>query len=485
MKIIHITPEFTPFAKVGGLADVVSGLSKAHATKGHTIEVILPYYDTTDTGLIDLEQKHTFSVDGYSYQAFYASYEGIGFWFLDLIHPKKYFQRGYLYGGIDEIPRFIHFSNAALSFLSLLLGDQNLDILHLHDWASGSALIFLKLKYPYLYSLIRSTVFTIHNLQYQGHATYEDLQLEGLTELMFLEDKTLSKATSKTHVNLMQCAIDLADAITVVSSSYAKEIMRKDLSYGMHETLHRNYKKIHGILNGIDASYWNFEIDSYLPFHISQEMSIEKIRHTKRLIQQNLFKELNLKGGDQPLVCAITRMVEQKGPHLIQHAIEFTQANQGNFILLAGAVEDSLQDSFSKLKEKYQNHPKIFIYDRFNERLAHLVYAASDIIVIPSLFEPCGLTQMIAMRYGTIPLAREIGGLKDSIKDFRLKKTKANGFLFTNYKWQEMEACLRNAFITYRQKDNWENLILNAMKTDFSWEHSGKIYEQLYQKLIT
>lgn len=449
MHIVHVSSELAPIAKAGGLGDVVYGLSKCCLDLGHKISIILPFYDVLDTnGISELQSVGTFG----PYTAHTAKLDDIPLTLISL--PGDALKRGSIYGGVDEIKRFLEFDKAVLAYFEHF--DIRADVLHLHDWATGALLSFLPK------GRFNSTALSIHNLDHQGHATIEDYTSNGLTP-----PSGPSVKDSEADINILRNAIHLADRSVAVSPTYSQEIKSKLGSRGLHDTITENSSKISGILNGIDTDYWNPETDPHLPHPYTSDISASKSANRNALL-----KELNLKSTTGPTICAITRLVPQKSPHLIAAAARFTLNNNGTFILL-GTTEDP------DLRALFKANPNLHCHFTFDEALAHRTYAASDAIVIPSKFEPCGLTQMISLRYGTIPIVRATGGLIDTV--FESPAPRANGFLFKEPTEEALNHALSKAFLTYhKERPKWDALIEHGRNTDFSWKKPTQDYLKLY-----
>ncbi len=419
MDIVHIASEFAPIAKVGGLGDAVSGLAKACAKLGHNVTVILPKYDTIKEPLSSLE-------------------EDIKLILIDSEHRE--FDRGQIYGEEDDILRFLTFNKLASAYLE----KRSFDVIHLHDWHAAGCTLFLK-NSP-------RTIFTIHNLMYQG----ECLQGE------------LTKMGVKTNTtNLMELAILNCDAFTTVSPTYAKEILTPEYGCGLEKTLIENREKLTGILNGIDTDTWNPETDSHLQENYTKETWTTGKRANKEAAQKHFHLPID---STCPLVTAITRLVPQKGPDLILYGIEKTLELGGQFVLLGSCADEEMRASF----EAFEDNRSVALYFEFNEPLSHLLYGASDMFLMPSIFEPCGLSQMIALQYGSVPLVRKTGGLKDTIEDG------VNGFTFDTPDNASITSLMERAFKAYKAKQ-WNSFIETGMSTNLSWETSAQKYLKLYQ----
>ncbi|MBI5274719.1 MAG: glycogen/starch synthase [Chlamydiales bacterium] len=486
MKIVHIASEFAPFCKLGGLADVVSGLGKAHTHLGHDVHVILPFYDCISRSQLGAEKIVDFQVKEHNIthpgSVFFKQEGSIRLYLLDLPHPDSYFERGYIYGGKDESLRFLYFCKAALSFIHVFF-EENIDILHLHDWVSAGCLLIMESCFPQLKKKIKKSVLTIHNIQHQGKLKKESLNLLGNSGDHLLHDPQFQDRFDSSMINILRSGIQLATTVTVVSPSYAQEIETEEHGYGLEQTVIANKHKIIGIINGIDTHYWNMETDPFIFERGNHSYQLDDWLSLKQKNKERLFHRLNLLEGSGPVVCSITRLVHQKGPLLIKQALEFTKNHGGVFILLGAAIQSDIEHEFLQLAKHYQNHPHIYIHYGFDEMLAHQTYAAADVLIVPSLFEPCGLTQMIGMRYGDVPIVRKTGGLKDTVHDVQDEQILAqlrNGFCFDQYNWEEFEASLKRCFTIFKNKTEWKHLVANALSCDFSWEKSAKKYLNIY-----
>jgi len=441
MHIIHIASECAPFVKIGGLADVTYGLSRALANQeGISVEIILPYYKTIDTSSLASLTKDPLSTTDCTYWK--SSFDNIT---LTLVEPltNNFFQRDEIYGFEDDAQRFIYFCQKAFNYVK---SQQKDAILHLHDWHTALvALLNQRADKPY------PTLYTIHNLAYQGPCSQATLQSAGFTP------QELSLLKEQDHYLLMKAGIEYCDRITTVSKTYAQEIITSEKGGNLQPLLFAHQDKIDGIVNGIDTEYWNRQTDPYLP---------------KGFDKHAMQKKLGLEVSDVPLVCSVTRLVEQKGPLLILEAIKETLRLGGQYVLLAAVADPQITQRFLELKDE----PNLFMQLTYSEELSHLAFAASDLLVMPSLFEPCGLTQLIAMRYGCLPLVHATGGLKETVAAGK------NGFSFETPTKEALRACLHQAFAAYRDPQKWQGMLAEAVSEDHSWKKSVKKYLTLYKK---
>ena len=469
MYIVHVTSEATPFAKVGGLADVIMGLSRELTRDGHTVDVLLPNYDCIDKeGALFSTEKLTFKsyFDGgwYENSITRASYkEDFHASLIGSVHPRDFFRRGDVYGFSDDVDRFLYFSRAVLDFLKTQSPAP--DIIHVHDWETAVIAALIREEEFYEHFKTTAVIFTIHNIEYQGWCSSIDVEKIGLKASCF------QKFRIDGAINLLESGIVCADYVTTVSPNYAKEVLTPQGGRGLDWILKEQAKKFSGILNGIDTDYWDPQRDKYLEFRYSAH-DISMKRKNKQLLQQRL----GLSEDDSiPLIASITRLVPQKGMDLIEHAMR-TAHGRFQFILLGSSHDLEVIQRFEKLKRDLGENQDNKIILQFHEDLAHKLYAASDICFVPSLFEPCGLVQLIALRYGSVPVVRKTGGLLDTIIDGE------NGFCFEYPDPQSVDWVLKRVLEYWKKKQEWEALLLRCMQCDFSWKKPAKEYLKVYTK---
>lgn len=479
MKVLYATSECWPFAKTGGLGDVAYALPKALKKEGVDVRVILPKYSTIPNYLkSQLKEVAVFSVNvGWRKQycgLLEMELNGVKFYFID---NEFYFKRegefAYLYGYGDDAERFTFFSNAILEAIARL--DFYPDIIHMNDWHTGMIPLILKEKYNELekYRSIK-TVYTIHNLQYQGV-----FGSEVLGDVLLLPDKYLHNGDVEYYggVSFMKSGIVFSDKVTTVSPTYTSEIQTPFYGEGLDGLLRSKSYKLEGILNGIDYDindpltdkdiFVNYDIDS-----------IDKKIENKLHLQEVLGLEVN---PDIPIIGIVSRLVSQKGFDLISYIMpEIVRENLQ--IVVLGTGEHQYQSMFNYYNSHYPD--KVSARITFDSTLAQQIYAASDIFLMPSLFEPCGIGQMLAMRYGSLPIVRETGGLKDTVIPYNKYTGEGNGFSFANYNAHEMLYCIKDAIELYKDKEAWRKLVINAMNTDSSWKKSAKAYIGVYKDML-
>lgn len=466
-KILFAASECTPFIATGGLAEVIGSLSKSLAQdEEYDVRVVLPLYSDIRG---DYRQRFAYLGNinvplGWRNQyCGIFSYEesGVTFYFLD---NEYYFRRGGCYGYYDDGERFAFFSRAVMEILGFLQFYP--DVLHCHDWQAALAAIYLKTIYCHRreYSLIRA-VFTIHNIEYQGKYS-----LDVLEDLFGISDDYRYLLEFDGCANLMKAAIECSETFTTVSPTYAEEIKRAEYAHGLQGEVERNAFKLRGILNGIDVKSYDPATDPALFAPYSAENPAGK-----EVCKAELQKMLGLPVRENvPVVAMISRLVAHKGLDLVRAAIEELLADDVQFVLL-GTGDSEYESYFKDLANRYKGKAVSII--AFNGDLSRKIYSGADIFLMPSKSEPCGLSQMIASRYLTVPVVRETGGLYDSIKPYGAG---GNGFTFASYNAGDMLYVLREAVSLYKNKPEWQKLMIKAGTTDFSWQRSAEEYKKLY-----
>jgi starch synthase len=476
MKILFTASECVPFVKTGGLADVVGSLAPVLAAQGHDVRVILPKYGSIPE---EYERRMFHAVDfevNLGWRRQYCGIEqldmnGVTYYFLD---NRYYFGRNYVYGmGGDEYERFAFFCRGVLNALPLIPFIP--DVIHAHDWQTGMIPALLRIQYQGLpkYDPIR-TVFTIHNLRYQGVFGIRDVQdVLGLPDNVFTDDKLEYFG----NANYLKAGIVYADEVTTVSPSYAGEIQTAYYGENLDGLLRARSNHLTGILNGIDVKEYNPATNENLASNYDANDLSGKAA-CKRALQEELGL---VQRPDVPIIAMITRLSNQKGLDLVDYVIADIMHEDVQFVCL-GMGEARYVNLFSWAEQNYPGRVAArFVMDA---ALAHRVYAGADIFLMPSGFEPCGLSQMLAMRYGTIPVVRETGGLKDTVLSYNEFTDEGNGFTFLNYNAHDMLHVIRRALHYYwNQKDVWQKLQLRGMTADFSWETSSGHYTDIYHSL--
>lgn len=475
LKILMAASEGVPFAKTGGLADVIGALPKALFDKGIDVRVVLPLYQS-----IPHSYKCNFKFlkwmtvpVGWRNQylgIFEYKLDGIIYYFVD---NEYYFKRENLYGYYDDAERFGYFCKAVLALLPEIGFQPN--ILHCHDWQTGMIPVLLEAKYRYndFYKGIR-TLFTIHNIKFQGIfpasllQEFFDLGSEYCTE---------DKLEFYGNINFLKGGLVYSNLLNTVSPTYAHEV--QDPFYGekLEGVLRERANEFVGVLNGIDTEEYNPAKDPCIAYAYDCN-HLEGKRQNKRVLQESLGLEVS---DSIPVISMISRLTDQKGLDLIACVIHEIM-NYGVELIVLGTGEQRYETMFYQLSEQYRG--RISANIKFDNHLAHRIYAGSDIFLMPSLFEPCGLGQLIALRYGTIPIVRETGGLVDTVKSYNEYTAEGNGFSFRNYNAHDMLYTIGRAVCFYHNKEIWHSLIKRAMSCDYSWEASAKEYLKLYESII-
>jgi len=484
MYIVHITPELAPVAKVGGLADVVYGLANEMEIRGNTVEIILPKYDC-------LRYDHIWGLcETYSdlwvpwyggavhCTVFFGFVHGRKCFFIEPHSGDNFFNRGCIYGFHDDVLRFAFFSRAAMEFL--LKSGKNPQIIHCHDWQTALVPVFLFEVYKYLGMTHSRVCFTIHNFKHQGVTGGQILQATGLNRPEYYAHYDRLRDNHNPHaINLMKGGVVYSNFVTTVSPRHATEARDQGQGFGLEPTLHIHHIKFGGVVNGIDYNVWNPEIDPHIPARYTVD-AIDGKYANKRALRQRLM----IADNEKPIVAFVGRLDPQKGLELLRHAIYYTLQRRGQFVLLGSSPDGQINNFFWGLKHQLNDNPDVHIEIGFDEELSHLIYAGTDIMLVPSRFEPCGLTQLIAMKYGTIPVVREVGGLADTVfdKDFSHKPLhERNGYLFLDYDHSGLESALGRALSCYYDyPEHFRELIRNAMRHDFSWKNPGQDYLNIY-----
>lgn len=471
MKVLFASSEALPFAMSGGLADVAGALPKALRKRFVGCRVVLPLYESISE---EMRQKMTFICSITVPVSWRRQYCGIFEAHIDgviyyLIDNQYYFKREGLYGHYDDAERFAFFSRAVLEMIPHI--GFTPDIIHCNDWQTALIPVYLDAFYKYdqPYSNIK-TVFTIHNIQYQGRYGHE---ITG--DVLGFPPECESLIEYDNSINFMKGAIQCSDKVTTVSMTYSKEILDPFYSHGLDGILKEFTYKLTGIVNGIDCDVYNPETDHL----IYKNFSADDISG-KGYNKQKLQEELGLpQREDVPIIGIVTRLVKHKGLDLVKHVFEDILKADVQFAIL-GSGEWEFETFFHEMAEKYPD--KIGLKLGFNPQLAHRIYAGADIFLMPSLSEPCGLAQMVALRYGTIPIVRETGGLNDTISDSG--DGQGNGFTFKSYNAHDMLETVWRAIAGYKDKDGWQILRDRAMRCDNSWGASANAYIRLYKEIL-
>lgn len=477
MHVLFIAGEASPFVKTGGLADVIGSLPAALAQLGVQVSVMIPKYKNIDscyTSQMETIHESEIALD------WRRQYCGLKYFEKDNVHyyfidNEFYFHRDNCYGEYDDGERFSFFCKAALESIPHLKYGKP-DVLHLHDWHVGPIAALYKQQYckhPHYENI--KLIYTIHNLKYQGI-----FSKSVATELLGLDPNVLTPEGMEFYgnINFMKAGIIYSDKVTTVSNTYAHEIQYPYYGEKLDGLLRTKADQLMGIVNGIDYNIWNPEKDHDILIDYNFKTS-----ERKDIIKEALQEQLGLTVDKNiPMVVLIGRLVEQKGIDLVLHVLPELMSLGVQFVVL-GVGDDSYEGPLLHCANKYPNQCKVKLY--FDEILSHRLYAASDIFLMPSKFEPCGIGQLIAMRYGSIPVARRTGGLADTITPYNKYTGEGWGYLFNNFNAHEMLQQVENALELYRNhKEAWRKLVQKTMQLDFSWKHSAQIYKDIYQKLM-
>lgn len=475
MKILFVAAEGAPFAKTGGLGDVIGALPKSLVKKGHEVAVILPYYDVVDAKFGDQVEDILYFYTNVGWRRQYVGVkkivrDDVTFYFID---NQQYFYRGRVYGDWDDGERFAFFQLAALELMERV--NFIPDILHVHDYHTAMIPFLLKEKYHWIqaYQGIK-TVFTIHNIEFQGQ-----FDAGMLGDLFGVGFERYADGTLRWNdcLNWMKAAVLYADRVTTVSPSYAKEIMTPEFGKGLDQIMRMESGKVSGIVNGIDTDLLNPETDKLIPHHFSVKDLTGKAEN-KAALQKRAGLPIR---ADVPLIGIVSRLTDQKGFDLVVDELHNILQNDVQIVLL-GTGYYQYEEAFSWYASQYPE--KLSANITFDLELAQQIYAACDIFLMPSAFEPCGLSQMMAMRYGTLPLVSEVGGLRDTVEPYNEFDKSGTGFSFSNFSGYWMTKTLEKALDVYTNHPaDWKILQENAMTRDFSWDTASQQYVELYKTL--
>ncbi len=480
LKVLYVASEAVPFIKTGGLADVAGSLPKALKKQGVDVRVVMPKYGKIAQEYLD-KMEHIY--DGeftISWRTKFLGIDklelnGVTFYFID---NQEYFYREGFYGYGDDAERFSFFSRAVLEILPK--DDFWPDVIHTNDWHTALVNVYLRLDHigDERYERIR-TVFTIHNLKYQGVFPKDVME-----DVLGLDWKYFTNGDLEYYdaVNFMKGAIIYADNITTVSRTYAQEIQYEYFGEGLDGLLRSRAADLHGINNGLDTDLYNPETDPYLtdPFtQYNADTALETKTDNKVALQHILDLPLERR---TPLVAMVTRLVEAKGLDLVVRVLDELLEHENMQFVLLGTGDRVYEDWFRELAWRHPTKVSTNIY--FSDEMAQRIYASSSIFLMPSAYEPCGLGQLIAMRYGAIPIVRATGGLQDTVIPYNKATGEGNGFLFADYNAHDMMYTIKKALTIYRDLGAWTRLMKNAMQADYSWARSSKEYKALYERLI-
>lgn len=472
-SVLFVASEGLPFIKTGGLADVIGSLPKAIAQKGeYDVRVIMPLYSGIDAGMRNNFAFVTNFNVGLAWRNQYCGLfscrlDGVTFYFID---NEYYFARDNIYGAYDDGERFAFFSKAVVDSLGVL--DYYPDVIDCNDWQSAATVIYLKTLYAdkFGFSQIKS-VFTIHNIEYQGK-----FGMDTAADLFGFPESAYGAIEFDGCLNLMKGAIQLADKVVTVSPTYARELQDPFFAAGLENIIKANEYKTCGILNGLDLELYDPATDKALFANYSADDT-----SGKKVCKRELQKMLGLpEREDVPVIAIISRLVAHKGLDLVKCILDELLFEDVQFVVL-GKGDLDYEDYFRYTEGRYSSKCRALI--AFNKDMASKIYSGADILLMPSRQEPCGLSQMIACRYGTVPVVRRVGGLADSIKPYNDNRTEGNGFAFNNYNAHEMLYVIKDAIFTFGKKDEWNKIANFAIRSDFGWDKSSEKYIELFDSL--
>lgn len=477
-KIFFVASEAQPFFASGGLGDVIGSLPKRilkNSKAEYSVSVILPLYEKLNKAY---QNKLSFvgaTTTNLSWRKQYTGifkYEetGVKYYFID---NEYYFKRDKFYGYFDDAERFAFFSKAALEVMIYL--DEIPDIIHLHDWQAGMTAVYLRTLYYHdeRFKDVK-TIFTIHNIEYQGIYNYD---VDIIEDVFGLDQNDGYLLEYQGKVNIMKGAMEASNYVSTVSETYAEEILDPAFSHGLEYETRRikEEHKLRGILNGIDKVFYNPAKDKALFKNYNKDDFFAKTKNKEELKTMLLMPQV-----DFPLIGMVTRLVEHKGLNMVKEIIEELLQEKVQMVIL-GTGDPYYEGYFKDLEYRYPSKIRVII--AYNQDLSRKIYAASDLFLMPSKSEPCGLSQMIASRYGAIPIVRATGGLKDSIIDF--EKPNGNGYSFDSLDSKMLLKTIKRALKDYENKEKWFNLVKTVMNKDFGWSASSKKYLAMYDEILT
>lgn len=476
LKILFLAAEVVPFAKTGGLADVAGALPKALKEIGHDIRVAMPGYGFIDRekfGIKEFMPEFSVPMNGQTDTASILE-TTIGTVPVYMVKSAKYYDREGIYMYHDDADRFVFFCRAMMEMLKKI--DWAPDILHCNDWHTAIIPNWLNTIYkddPFFKKT--ASIYSIHNLAYQGVFGQRVLEIAGIDKYQFMVPPGVSPDN---QINMMGRGIFFADLINTVSETYAEEILTPEYGQGFDWLLRERRDRLYGILNGIDYEVQNPATDPHIYQHYDLHNLDAKIENKIALQKEAGLAE----EPHTPLIGMISRLSDQKGFDLIGNVIEAMMGNLNFQFILLGTGAEHYHNLFNSIKTRFPDRSAVYL--TFNAPLAQKIYAGSDMFLMPSRFEPCGLGQLIAMRYGSVPIVRETGGLKDTVFNFNPESENGNGFTFQKYDALAMYTAIVRAIETYRYQDQWKKLIHRGMAADFSWRNSAAKYVDLYRRAL-
>ena len=475
-SVAFIGSECYPFVKTGGLGDVMSALPKALAKLNLDVKVILPRYKCIPQEYQEkMEYRGSFYMnlcsDGKQYYVGIMEYQEDGVVY-DFIDNDEFFSWGNPYTNlIDDIPKFCYFAKASLAALNYL--DWTPDVVHCHDWQAALVPLYLRTSFSDTDVGRAIAVLTIHNLRFQGVYDRKMIQYwSGLPDYVFNKD---CLTQNWLDANMLKGGIDYCNKVTTVSNTYAEEIQTEEYGEGLAEHLRYHQNKILGIVNGIDTDIWNPATDKLLASNYDAESVIKNKKVNKKALQEALGLDVD---ENKMVIGLISRLTNQKGLDLVNDVIPGIMDGNTQVVVL-GTGDSQYEDTFRYYENKYKG--SFCAYIAYNENVAHNIYAGCDALLVPSRFEPCGLTQLISMRYGAVPIVRETGGLKDTVQPYNVFENTGNGFTFDRYESGLLyDAINRAKTLYFENRKCWDDMVIRDMNKDVSWEKSAKQYKDMY-----
>ncbi|HKN26500.1 MAG TPA: glycogen synthase [Roseiarcus sp.] len=484
MFVVMVATECAPVAQAGGLGDVVHGLSRELELRGNAVEIVLPKYDC-----LRYDRIYGLSV---AYENLWAPWysgairctvwfgfvDGLKCFFIEPHSADRFFDRGHLYGSHDDVSRFAFFSKATLEFM--LKSNKRPEIIHCHDWQTALVPVLLYEIYDKIGMGRQRVCFTVHNFGHQGITDQSVLWATRLGDpARYFSYECLRDNFNPAKLNLMKGGIVYSNFVTTVSPRHAWEVSHSDQGRGLEHTLRVHSQKFGGVLNGIDYDTWNPEIDPWIP----QRYGIHSI-DDKYVNKRSLRERFMLRHDYKPIVAYIGRLDSQKGVDLVHHAIFYALERGAQFVLLGTSPDPAIGGHFWRLKHHLNDNPDVHLELQFNPELAHLVYAGSDLVVMPSMFEPCGIVQLIALKYGTVPIVRAVGGLADTVADRDYAPDppeRRTGYVFHQADHRGIESAMKRAIgLWHDYPQDFRHLMLNGMRADHSWARPGQDYLNIY-----
>jgi starch synthase len=482
LRVFFLSPEVVPFAKTGGLADVAGSLPKALKGMGCDIRVAMPYYRTTKKGNFKVNviyEDVEIPLFGEILKDDIFLTEADGGVPLYFINKDEFFDREYLYGTpkrdyFDNAERFVYFSRTIFLLCKML--DFQPHVFHCNDWQTGLVPVYLRTVYredPFFSGA--HSLFTIHNIAYQGTFDEEKLEATGLPRDVVYHPDGIEYWGK---INFLKAGIVFSDIINTVSQKYSREIQTPEFGYGLEGVLRDRSENLYGVLNGANYEEWNPKTDPLIAANYDEHDLPGKAK-----CKEDLLAEFKLPRSlkELPILGVISRLADQKGFDLLAGSMGDLMKMDLGFVLL-GTGDERYHQLFRRIGKKYPHKASIRI--AYDNALAHKIEAGSDIFLMPSKYEPCGLNQMYSLRYGTVPLVRATGGLEDTIEDYNPKTGKGTGFKFQSYSSRDFLQTVRKALAVYRDRKKWKGLMIRGMKTDFSWQRAAREYMNLYGKAM-